>query len=193
MWKISPKHDTSFLENPTIEKFIEVYEARINGWMLKQAEKLLGEPDADFAVMLILLPYFESYAIYRTGIINKGKTECLFVIGFISVFSNLLSVENGEAIAKIFYEDFRCGLAHIGLPKKRIAILSKDKPYMYQILRPSQTDKAERMAFPIDGKLLFDLIKKHFDNYVKDLKNTKNHEMRGNFEIAFRKLFMYKE
>lgn len=193
MSKISPKYDQSYLNPPvSIEKFINVYDDRVNGWFFQPVKILLRCNHTDFAILHILSSYFESYAMYATGTTSEHKSECFFIIGFLSVFSRYLPPIEAEPIAKIFYDDLRCGLAHDSLPRSKIVMMTTIKPFYYDA-DGSKESIALRAPYPISGNLFFNAIQEHSAVYVTQLRNPDNNAMRDNFEKMFRKLFLNKK
>jgi hypothetical protein len=60
---ISQKYDGNKVKSGTVEDCIDVYEDRVKGWSLGPARALTKVPNSSFAILTIVLSYFEGYAI----------------------------------------------------------------------------------------------------------------------------------
>jgi hypothetical protein len=185
MWKISPNYEMRYLNPPTsIERFIDVYEDRINGWMIKQAKYLSKKNHSGYAILHTVISYFESYAMFARGKVrNQGETKKLFIDGFLSVFdSYLMSEEDASKIAVVVYEDLRCGLDHYAFPRGRIALVDSKRPIDWEIV---DLDEELILRVYIDCPLFVKAIEIHSKNYVLMLRNKNYESARIKFENVF--------
>src|SRR5512132_870780 len=83
---ISPNYRANQVDLRKLDDRIKVYEDQIRGWFLEPAKALLSTPHSDFAVLHILLGYFESHTIYRTGASSTGRSPEFFRRAFTAVF-----------------------------------------------------------------------------------------------------------
>ena len=185
------KQETDFEYPLSIDSKIEIFEESTEGWQLYIAELCMNGgkdfknkdiPPIDgsgFAVLQILLSYFEMIAKYECGFDKKGKSEEFFKKGVKSVFPKLSKNNNEDVniLLKILYEDGRCGLYHGGLTESRI-LLSGDPNYAMGFHTKSK-------VIIINPHKLPGVLKKHLKNYVTKLKNPKEVKLRKNFEKRF--------
>jgi hypothetical protein len=85
---VSSRYTADKLASQSIEDRIEVYEDRVEGWLLGPTRALLDVPHSQMAVLNLCLGYFEGWA----------------------------------------YEQARCGVAHDGMPRKKVLIGSLPTP-----------------------------------------------------------------
>jgi len=64
---LSPNYRANQVDLTKLDDRIRVYEDQIRGWFLEPAKALLPVPNSSFAVLHILMGYFEHHAIYRYG------------------------------------------------------------------------------------------------------------------------------
>ena len=83
---ISPNYRASEVDLTKLDDRIKVYEDQIKGWFFGPAKALLSMPHSAFAVLNILMGYFENHAIYRSGKSSKWKSKKFFREGFTAVF-----------------------------------------------------------------------------------------------------------
>lgn len=192
---ISPYHyDTDFPNGLSLEQKIEVFSARVQGWQLDPAHRLINsDMHSGFAVLHILTSYFETIAQYYRGELSGRSSKEFFKFGFkkfleatrITVISdkpeneNTLSVRENEVDKMLddLYTSIRCGLYHSGLVKSNVMIngnfsfaLAYDLRNGYFHLNPQQLPSAK---------------KAHLHQYVGELRNPQNDELRRNFERVF--------
>jgi len=143
MW-VSPKsQDTDFAWPLSLEDKITIFLERTSGWQLDIADhcingkrnskgELLADPieQSGFAVLHIVLSYFEMVAKYQEGFMTNGKSEHFFKKGVYSVFPHLKTVSSSmvDNLLNILYFGARCGLYHGGMTDHRIVITS-ETPY----------------------------------------------------------------
>jgi hypothetical protein len=180
---LSPNYRANQVDLTKLDDRIRVYEDQIRGWFLEPAKALLPVPNSAFAVLHILMGYFEHHAIYRYGKSSHGQSGQFFSRGFTSVFPKAdksePAVPNPQAVsewlADAMYSDARCGLFHGWMARKRIAVT--DAPELIRAYgRPGHIT---RVVINV-GKFL-DRIEIHFAEYVRELKDPTNTALRTRF------------
>lgn len=192
MW-ITPKaQDTDFTWPLTLEDKITIFLDRTSGWQLDIADhcingrrnargELVAEPIAQsgFAVLHIVLSYFEMVAKYQDGFMTNGKSEYYFKQGVYSVFPHLKNENSSmvDSLLNILYFGARCGLYHGGMTDHRIVVTG-------EISYPMILDMpAPRLK--INPALLVPALKTHLAEYGCQLRNPENAALRRNFKKRF--------
>lgn len=191
--RITPKYqDTDFSWPLSIDDKITIFLDRTNGWQLDIADQCINGrkgpdgkfiakpiPHSGFAVLLIVLSYFEMIAKYQDGFTGKGKSEHYFKQGVYSVFPQLKR-ESSQAVddlLNVLYSGGRCALYHRGMTDPRI-ILTADIEF------PMFFDAREKRLV-INPHRLVPALKNHLEEYGKQLLDTNNSNLRKNFERRF--------
>jgi len=76
IFAISPKHTTEDFKNGlNLDDKIDVSIARVEGWQLGVANEMIQKkiPHRKFAILMIVISYFEMIAKYRDGYIEEIK------------------------------------------------------------------------------------------------------------------------
>jgi hypothetical protein len=188
---ISPNFPAEKLDAGRIEDLIDVFEDRMKHWSLKQARNLLSQPDSEYAITQLLMPYFEGISIYLKGEDSKGKSEQFFIEGFLSVFSpGNISVEILKRVSKILWKDARCGFFHDNMIRSKIFFTRIPIASSLNVNFPKVNGKVningEISAIIINADKLFKKIDGHFTDYLAQLRNPENKELRRRFERAFK-------
>ena len=106
---ISPNFkDDDFPSGMSIEQKIKVFADRVNGWQLNIAQQCADNiTHSGFAVLHIVVSYFEMIAKFKDGFTKDGKSEEYFRKGFDNVFPSLSppSPEIKERLLKKLYKD----------------------------------------------------------------------------------------
>lgn len=192
LW-VTPKRRLSELpKNITLDVKIDIFKERIEGWKLDIADQLIngikdekgnriaeGNPHSGYAVLDIILSYFEMIAKYQAGYIDWKKSRFYFKKGMRMVFRARDDPDQDlpEALLDMLYESARCGMYHRGLTDTRIYLAGGRPP----------------ITFHSDGKATINphelvlVVKRHFNSYIQQLKDTKNLKLRQNFEKRFDK------
>lgn len=183
---ISPNYTQEKLNKPTIDDLVDVLKDRVLNWLFEPAKKLITEKDSYFAVLCILLTYFEGIWTYITGIDSKGNSKKYFNDAFLDVFnSSNLSTELLTRVAKILYEDGRCGFFHDGMLRNRIFLTDLNQIDML-ITLPRKPDgkidvNGQIESILIDSKYFMAAIERHFIDYLLCLRNPDESVKRENF------------
>lgn len=192
MW-ISPKsQDTDFAWPLSLEDKVTIFLDRTSGWQLDIADccingkinakgELLAEPieQSGFAVLHIVLSYFEMIAKYQEGFMTNGKSEYYFKQGVYSVFPHLKNISSSmvDSLLNILYFGARCGLYHGGMTDHRIVVTSEAAyPMVFDMSKPQ---------LKINPHLMVPALKMHLWEYGRQLRNPDNAVLRRNFEKRF--------
>lgn len=184
---ISPKHTTEDFKNGwNLDDKIDVFIARVEGWQLGVANAMVNKkvPHRKFAILMIVISYFEMIAKYRDGYIEEikgrrkgeGKSAHFFKEGLKDVFPGM-SVPEDELVTAVIYENVRNGLYHAGGTRSNV-LLSDETPNT--IGYNSITG-----AIAINPDLLVKELQSHFAQFSAKLKDPVNTILRANFEARF--------
>lgn len=173
---ISPNYSQEKLDKPTIDDLVDVFKDRVLNWLFEPAKKLMIEKKGYFGALCILLTYFEGIWTYITGKDSKGKSKKYFINAFLDVFnSSDLSPKLLTRVAKILYEDGRCGFFHDGMLRNRIFLTDLNQIDML-ITLPRKPDgkvdvDGQIESILIDPKYFMAAIERHFIDYLLCLRN----------------------
>lgn len=191
MW-ISPNYqDTDFSWPLSLDDKIKIFLDRTMGWQLDIADQCIngkngpeGEivcpiPHSGFAVLNIVLSYFEMIAKYQDGFTRNTKSEYFFKLGIYSVFPQLKkeSSQVADNLLNILYYGCRCGLYHGGMTDNSIVVTSEPG---YALLFDPQ-----ELRLKINPHLLVPALKAHLLEYGRELNEKNNVTLRNNFEKRF--------
>lgn len=179
MW-VSPKYKSADFEHPLqLDDKITIFLDRTDGWQLSIAEQCAAVPHSAFAVLQIILSYFETIAKYHDGFARDGKSTQHFTRGVELVFPHFIQVPKHvrSAILADLYSGARCGLYHASMTAAHISVgLLDGADFRYNpntrtiVLDPFQLTKTLRV---------------HVNRYGGMLRDTLNHDLRGKFERRF--------
>ena len=152
---------------------LRLFQEQIEGWVIKVAKEIKDKEigHADFAVLAILLSYFENIAKFKVGFNKVGMSGDYFRKGLKMVFPKLKKGQKNK-IHDLFYSQTRSGLYHVGLTGPKVELdCSINAPFVF---------KNKRLI--ICPEKMIPEIQKHFDKYCQDLRDPKNRTLRVNFE-----------
>jgi hypothetical protein len=184
---LSPNYRQDQVDLTKLADRILVYEDQIRGWYLEPAKALLLVPNSAFAVLHILMGYFEHHAIYLKGVSSTDRSKEFFRIGFISVFPRANHSDppgiDAKAVSKwladVMYSDARCGLFHEWMVRGWIAVTDK-----LELIRAfGRPGHITGVVINVDK--FFAMIETHFTRYVDDLKNPNNAALRAAFNAGW--------
>ena len=177
---ISPKYlDTDFPLPLTLDDKIEIFADRVRGWQLDIAKQCADNiPHSGFAVLSIVCNYFEMIAKFKDGYTGESKPRIYFQKGFDDFLSVFPTVEPDlrEKLIDRMWKGVRCALYHTGITKG--TNLSGD--YLVSIEFVEPTGKVH-----INPHRLVPDLEKHFEWYVKQLRDSNNQDLRKKFEVRF--------
>jgi hypothetical protein len=183
MTAISPYHyNTDFPNGLSFDQKVDVYVARVQGWQLEPAQRLIDiDGHSGFAVLHILASYFESFAQFHKGASSKNKSREFFKFGFNDVFPILDQTISASRINKIldqFYDGIRCGLYHNGLTHANI-YLSGDLEHPVAVI--------EGKVIALNPHSFPRILHLHLHHYASKLRNPSPEydDLRKCFEATF--------
>ena len=184
---ISPNFDDEKLKSATFAGLVDIFEDRIRNWFLQPVDCLLEIPHCHISAVAILVAYFEGIEIYQTGVDSRNRSFEFFARGFSKVFP----LQNCEErllndIHRAFYDQVRCGFVHDGMFRNRVFFSDiHPKPIIFTFPKINDTLETSRIeSIVINPKLLFESVRNHFENYLKDLRESNNEELKRNFQAA---------
>jgi len=178
VFAISPKHTTlDFPDGWTLENKIDVFAARIEGWQIGIAKEIISKeiPHRGFALLHIVFSYFEMIGKYLHGYVGNDQSGFYFRKGVRATFPEVSPDE--ETFLKTLYSSVRNGLYHLGMTKINV-MLRDDIP-------GSLGFNAERKILAICPDRLVEDLGIRFHDYITELQNPKNTQLRENFEKRF--------
>jgi len=184
---ISPNYRADQVDLTKLDDRIRIYEDQMRGWFLGPAKALLATPHSAFAVLHILMGYFESHAVYRAGTSSGGRSPEFFRRGFTAVFPRAAEGDPPGAdleavsvwLADAMYSDARCGLFHDWMARSRIAVT--DEPKLMRVV--GSVRHIEQVTINVNRFLA--MIETHFAQYIGELKNPSNTALRAAFNAGW--------
>jgi hypothetical protein len=188
---ISPSFTEDKLRTGNVQDLVDVHEDRVRGWILKPARVLLPDPDSAFAVLSIVLPYFESHAIFCKGEESHNKSIAFFVDSFCEVFGEEVPCPADQEVpmpanfkrllGRKIYDLARCGLFHRGMTRHGLAVGKIDEP-IYALFEATPVERAtgvDEYVVEIEGAIInperfVGAIDDHFQKYVRALRDPNN-------------------
>ncbi len=166
--------------NPTnLDDKILIYERQVKGWFLDCAKKLSDEnEDNDFIVLMICMSYIEGVIQYKKGMSSHRISPDMFIKSLKDIYPNENYTDND---LKRLYSESRCGLFHNGMVSSNI-ILKNDFSDAIEINNVGRNGSDDIKINP--SKLLDDIIN-HFRQYIFELKNSNNSDLRNNFDTMY--------
>ena len=188
---VSPRFNHSKLENPDLSDLIDVFEDSWRGYVLGPAAHLLKHPDGDVAAMTLLTSYFEAIWIYLTGEDSDGRSKEFFIKGFERCFS--ADTAGIEIAAQEIYRHIRCGVAHTGLLSRRVNF-SREGAHAFYLTYPKNSDgslnmRAQIASIVVNPRRMCEGVLRHFDLYVKALREGNRPELKEPFLKAVHRLW----
>jgi hypothetical protein len=175
--RISPKFKLEKLRTGRLEDWIDVYEDRVNGWLLDQAWQLGSYRGTNFAVFLLVVSYLESWAQYRYGVDSEGRSRELFGRALVEIFG--LNPEGDAEVRDVLYRFARCGVVHDARLRDGV-YFNAALPQPFQAY--SRTDGGNKKWIVIlNPRRLAWMMRQHSRWYVAALRDPANKELRENF------------
>jgi len=163
------------------EKAIEILDARIRNRFIEPAQLLIDAEDGKgrgtngFAVLAIDFLLIETIQGFRRGLINHNRESKALFRTFLTNWSAFIACvpqgRNAGDLAVSVYEQGRCALHHTG-STDRMVVRKSDKMF----------------AFHSDGRIVVNRsvlhkeLTKAFDDYLVELKNPVNVDLRRRFK-----------
>lgn len=131
--------------------------------------------ESGFAIVSIVLSYFEMISQFESGSSSDGNSKEYFIRGFRSVYPTAVL---SDPDIKEIYAWARCGWYHSAMPKNETG-LSRDA---------TQAFEKERSYLVINPTKLVQDVQQHFLDYLAKLRNPAFAKERCNFQTYFRSL-----
>ena len=190
--RISPNFRRSDFRNQlTIDDMITIFRDRTLGWQIEIALQCWSKVQhSGFAVLHILVSYFEMIAQFERGEISAPNTSRkFFKYGFLSVFDDfqkhttfdrdkLENTISGKDVLDDLYELVRCGLYHSGITKASV-LLTEDAS---DAVAWEESSSRITICPPKLAQRIYD----HFNQYVTRLHaSNDSDEVRRRFTRRF--------
>jgi len=170
-----------------VDQKIELFKSRVLEWQLGIADQIANGdpatgrpaiPHSGFAVLSIVVNYFEIIGKFRLGYDSTGMSERHFDVGARDVLEKVTDVriEWFDRIIERLYEPIRCGLYHAGMTGWGVS-LSGDP------LKPFNVNRDGTLI--VNPHKLVKVLIQHFGLYVNELTDATNISLRTNFERRF--------
>lgn len=164
------------LDPRNIDDKITIYERQVMDWFLNPAQNLIRyrNKNKGFIVLMICLSYVEGVEQYRQGRRSNGRSRKFFIDSMERMYPNTFTQQDlGD-----LYSEARCGLFHNGMVQGRI-IINNSFPNSLSF------NNGDIEISP--SKFLRD-ISSDFRNYIQELRNINNAQLRNNFDNMFSNL-----
>ena len=178
---ISPKHNQEeFPTGLTLDDKVEVFVARVEGWLLGPAVEMIrrGIGYRAFALLAMVISYFEMIAKYSEGYIGERQSATYFKKGLRLVFPKI-SLPDEEGLLNALYNRVRNGLYHVGMTKPRVLLVDANA------VPGSIGYQPDLDLVAIAPDTLVDDLRIHFASFASELRNTQNRTLRASFEARF--------
>lgn len=156
-----------------IDVKIDIYQARVEGWFFEVAHQLVkhGMNPGDYMAIMVGLSYLEGVQQFREGKETPDrKAGEWFKAGAKRVFAG-----QNDAVINRLWKEARCGLFHAGFTKGKI-YLSHDN---------SEAIKMDGDFLYINPKEFLNCVSRDLEQYIKDLRNSANTDLRSKFETLW--------
>ena len=178
---ISPIHNLEdFPEGLTLDNKIEVFIARVEGWLLGPAREMIamGVGYRGFALLSMVTSYFEMIAKYADGFTEERKSGHYFKRGLQLVFPEM-ELPDAEDLLSALYSRVRNGLYHVGMTKPGVVLVDPD-------FGPgSIAYEEEGGTVAVAPDTLVEDLSIHFNGFTKALRDPADQILRTNFERRF--------
>jgi hypothetical protein len=150
-----------------------------------------GYRHAGKAVLMILLPYFETIAQFRSGRGSNRQSRKFFKQEFLRVFplvhtespSRPLTVQTKDDIADAIYTQVRCGLLHSSAVKSKVALSNRWPDPVRVFMDPTSMEVRVIEIHP--EEFLQNVQIGLFPAYLAELRDPMNTDIREKFEQYF--------
>lgn len=156
-----------------IDDKIKIYERQVKYWFLNIASEIESQENTCFVVLMICLSYIEGVEKYRRGMISDNGSRIFFRESIKRIFNFGNDMDN-----KIdeLYKEARCELFHIGMTGNSIVLSSEfDEAITF----------VNEDTIKINSTVFLNKIIEDFDNYICELNNNDNLELRENFDRMY--------
>ncbi len=167
------ERNNSHILNPTnINDKILIYERQVQGWFLDRATRYAANGKYNgFVVLMLCMSYLEGVEQYKQGQSSNGRSSAFFISSINRMYPG--QYQNNQL--QNLYRQSRCGLFHNGMVGSDI-IINNTLHFPMEFVGDD---------IKINQKLLLIDIKNNFKQYITQLKNTQNTELRESFNQMF--------
>ena len=151
---------------------IIIYEDRVKGWFLDHAKTLIKEQHADFVVLMICTSHLEGNQQFKEGQSSKIGSSEVIKRALKSIFS---IPEEKDSILDLFVNEVRNGFFHEGMTRNFVSINRNFE-------QPISISEDFGGMIKINPILFLWVIEEDFKEYIINLRNLNNEELRENFE-----------
>jgi hypothetical protein len=176
---ISPRFTLEKLASGKLDDMIDVFEDQMLGWLIDPANQLKPHQHAGFAILAVVLSYFEPIGQFLTG--EEGSSKKQFGRGLREVFPGLNAAVTDEVVNEL-YDQLRCGMFHRGITKGKV-LIAPDGDHALALRWASDGSIMHIVVVP--RNLMYHL-EQHLERYLGALREPSNTELRKNFERWFR-------
>lgn len=156
-----------------VDDKIIIYKRQVEEWFLNRAVSLCHRKNNNFIVVMIATSYVEGVEQYRTGRESNGHSRQFFLAGLRRIF-DMQNVSDDQL--SNLYKHLRCGLFHNGMSGDEV-VLNRSLGNAIEFSNSGTID--------INPKLYLDAIIQDFNQYIEDLHNLNNIELRNSFNGMF--------
>lgn len=168
---LDERNETELDPNDLNDKII-IYERQVNDWFLNRATRFLRGDKNGFIILMICLSYLEGVEQYRRGQNSNGQSRVFFRNAVNRIYPNTYAAGDLDDL----YTEARCGLFHNGMVRGKIIISER---FQNPISFPDQD------TIQINPRALLNDIKADFREYLANLKDPQNAQLRNNFNAMF--------
>lgn len=161
------------LDPYNINDKIFIYKRQVEVWFLNRAVSLCRRQNNNFIVVMIATAYVEGAEQYRIGRASNNQSKQFFLDGLRRIFG-LEDVSENQILS--FYKHLRCGLFHDGMSGDAVVLNRKFK---------SAIKFSNSETIDINPRLFLDAIVQDFNQYIEDLNNQNNIQLRNCFDRMF--------
>jgi len=180
-FSISPRHNLEdYPSGLTLDDKIEVFTARVEGWLIGPAIEMISKQLSHraFALLSIVTSYFEMIGRYTEGYLGRDKSGYYFKHGLKLVFRDM-TLPDTEDLLDALCDRVRNGLYHVGMTKPRVLLVDAADAIGSIGYHPV----SDHIVIAPD--ILVDDIKIHFASVARELRDQDNTTLRANFEARF--------
>jgi len=159
-----------------IDDKIVIFERQVKGWFLDIAKLLQTFDQGDFVILMIGCSYVEGIEQTIEGVSSKNKSNKCFIRGFKRIFGH--GEEYNQKIG-LFYDQVRNGLFHNGMTKNKVT-LNRNLEEIVAFIKDDE--------IKVNPRKFLEKIEQHFQEYIIQLKNPANADLRKNFDFSFTNL-----
>jgi hypothetical protein len=161
------------LDPHNINDKIFIYKRQVEEWFLNQANILCDADRNNFLVVMITTSYIEGVEQYRNGTTSNGRSRELFSAGIRRIFG--VHTVSQNQIFKL-YKHLRCGLFHNGMVGDAVVLnRTCERAIEFSV----------RETININPILFKDAVIRDFNQYIFDLYNQNNVDLRDCFDRMF--------